>query len=209
LAVLPGEGGKPSRGRLDAFVSPDGKTIALPGGQNEQWLWVYRPAGWDCRESHLGAMVFPQMWLTAGAIVAAVLVLFGNAARRGEGQAGSLVVLGVTAPIAAYGLVCVCLGDTRHALWFAPAGLLVVCSIGLALGSRFWRVASLWSFAASLSYVLWVAYRVWRAGPKGLTLYPLLDRYYDVPHLPVLIGLVCGAGLLGLGLVTVARSPRQ
>jgi hypothetical protein len=198
----------------DIKFGPDGKTLLVRSSVDDEVLSIYRRGEWDCPESHLGAMIFPQTWLTAGSFAGVMLVLFGNAARRGQGLANpvrgmALMVLLLTMPVAAYALACVCLGDYRHTVWPAPAGLLAICSIGLALGSRFWRVATLWMVAGSLPYVLWLAYRVWRAGPKGSTLYPLLDRHYEVPHLPVLIGLVGGTVLLGFVLVTLARSTRQ
>ena len=121
----------------------------------------------------------------------------------------AVMVLGVSLPLAMYALICACIGERRGTMWAAPAALLVMAAIGLAVGSRFWQLAGLWTLAGALPYVLWLAYRVWRAGPKESTLYPLLDRYHQVPHLPVLIGLVCAAALLALALVVLARATRQ
>jgi hypothetical protein len=213
LAILPGAGVDSDVARVR--FSPDGRTILLrTGGTTEGLLSIYRRAGWDCPESHLGAIAFPQTWLAAGSFVAAFVVLFANASRRGRAmpespRAMALVVLAASLPLAAYSLLCACLGDFRQAMWPAPAALLVVAAIGLALGSRFWRLASLWTFAAALPYVLWLAYRLWRANPKGNTLYPLLDRHYNIPHLPLLIGLILAAALLALMLIALALSTRR
>jgi hypothetical protein len=159
-------------------------------------------------------VAFPQTWLAAVAMFAAVLVLFRDAGRQGLVVAGSVrrlasAVLVVALPLATYAVLRASVGGVSEALWLSPAAVPVVAAIGLSLGSRFWRVVGIWTFAGALPYVLWAAFRVWRAGAEGYTLWPLIDRHYYLPHLPVLIGLILTASLLALVLVALARSTRH
>jgi hypothetical protein len=214
LAILPGAGAGAGASPVGPFIGPDGLTIALPGDEDAQTLTLFRPAGWDCPESHVGALAFPHIWLTIFSLAGAFSLLHRDARLRGravKGRIGPLPMLQLVTvlPLCTYALLCVCLGQPRQALWFAPTALLVIASIGLALGSRFWRLANLCLLAASLPYVLWLAHRLYKAGPRSWTLYPLLDRHYEIPHLPVLIGLGCVAALLGLCILTLARQPAE
>jgi hypothetical protein len=62
--------------------------------------------------------------------------------------------------------------------------------------------------AAALPYELWQTHRIWKAGIPGVTPYPVLDRHYEIPHLPALVGHAIAVTLLGLGIVLLARSTR-
>ena len=73
-------------------LSPDGQTIVASTGQWNSALALYRRAGLDCPESHLGALAFPQTWLTGVLFIAGTrwthLAVLGGAA-----LVGALLVL--------------------------------------------------------------------------------------------------------------------
>ena len=213
LAILPGRPAWAAGSQIGPFVAPDGQTIAIPGDDMTGPLALFRPAGRDCPESHLGALAFPHLWLMTASLVAAALLLRQGAARHNTSGARApafvaAILFAVTLPLTAYGLASLCVEQDREALALAPAALLLITAIGLATGSRFWRLAALCALAAALPYELWQAHRIWKAGIPGQTLYPVLDRHFEIPHLPALVGHAAAVTLLALGLVLLPRSTR-
>jgi hypothetical protein len=166
IAILPGDGGRSAPGHVTPFVAPDGQTIAVPGDPIGKWLALFRPAGWDCPQSHLGAIAFPHLWLMIASLVATALLLRRDAARDNTSDARapaavSAILFAVTLPLTAYGLASLCVEQYWEALALVPAALLLIAAIGLAIGSRFWRLGALCMLAAALPYEMWQSHRFW------------------------------------------------
>lgn len=206
LALLPGTGALASTG--DAEISADGRTIlvrenpgppALPVPTSR--LSVYRPAGWDCPESRLGALAFPQTWLTAGLVALLAVSLTGDA-RRARREfvrrpvspwlIGGLLL--ITIPLSAHALLAALLGHWVR----TPAPVMLLLAIVLATHARAWRGVAIVGFCGLIPLLAWYAHTLQRAGLASSIAYRPLDRFYDVPvRLPL-------AGVLALALLVLA-----
>jgi hypothetical protein len=188
--------------------SPDGRTIASheTGG-----FQLFRPAGWDCPESTLGVLAFPQTWLVVLSLAACAASLARDARRARTGAAQrqpppalTVGLLVVAATLTAHFAVTAALG--RWTL--TPAPLLLVAGLGSMTHSRAWRGLTLCLLAATLPWTLYLLHGVNRAGLAGRTTYPLFDRHYAVPHAAAFIALAAAAALCALGIYLLCRRPR-
>jgi hypothetical protein len=85
-------------------ISPDGQAIATAADDAGRTLALYHRAGWDCPESHLGALVFPQTWLTA-ALLPALCWSLSHDARRSHRTTAT----GAPSPLVRIGLIVIAL----------------------------------------------------------------------------------------------------
>jgi hypothetical protein len=207
LAVLPMGG--VDYGGAGPVVSPDGETVAVPAGEGDRELALFRRAGWDCPESPRGALAFPHLWLTAALFTGTTLSLAADA-RRARPPAVSHpppagVVIGLMAvalPLSVYFVLSAAVSRLPP---LPVAVVLLILAVGLVTHGRFWRVAALSVIAATLPVLVYAAYRVHRAGLDAAARLEVLDRYYDVPHLPVFL-VMCGlAAVAGAGVFLLAR----
>jgi hypothetical protein len=205
LAGLPGMVGGIER----ADVSPDGRRVAV---SDNGGLRLYRKVGLECRESHLGVLGMPHVWLLGGLLVALVFSLRADARRS-----SSAAFLSPAASVLALLILVLALPRTFHAVlagltgeWLmTPAPLLLACAIGLCGGGRFWRLATLVVLACLLPLDAYCTFAVRRAG--FLTPYPLevIDRTFEIPRLIVFCTMALFTGLIVPALVLLVRPPRR
>jgi hypothetical protein len=215
LALLPGPPPTSQYIPSTVQISPDGRTIltapalAFRGDPKGHPLDVYRPAGWDCPESTLGAVVFPQTWLTAVLGVALGLSLLADA--RGARHSAARRVspwliaglVSIALPLTAHALVATCLGRWVR----TPAPLLLITAIGLATHARAWRAIALPLLCGLLPLLAYEAHALRTLGLLARMAYPLLDRYHDIPHrLP--FGAVVGLAVLTVAGIYLLIRPR-
>jgi hypothetical protein len=190
-----------------AMVSTDGNRLALRSGG---FVHLFRRAGFDCRESHLGVLGMPHVWLLGGLLTALAFSL--RADGRRARSAGTLTPLASTVALAM--LVCA-LPRTFHALLAAltgdpvltPAPLLLVAAIGLATGSRFWRVGAI-AVLAGVASVSFYCLR-WARGPGFLpAAFEVVDRTYAISRHVVFGTFLIGAMLAVAATFPLVRAPR-
>jgi len=193
------------------LISPDGQTIVTAADPVGRSLAIFRQTGWDCPESHLGALVFPQTWLTV-ALFAALCISLARDARRARPASvhrppSSVVTTGlllIAVVLTLYFLLTAALG--RWTL--TPAPLLLLAAMGLFTHSRAWRAITLWLMAGMLPLSLLLGYRIYRSGVWSASVRPVLDRYYSIPHLAPFVGLCAAAVVLPIGIFFLSR-PRR
>lgn len=202
VAVLPGSG--PFAGpSTTAEISPDGRTILTRtnGGPAalavpESVVTLYRPGGWDCPESHLGVLAFPQTWGAAVLLALLAFSLTGDARRARRASARRPVATWLVA-----GMLLLALPPTMHHVvagliggpWVhSPAPLLVLLAILLATNARAWRAVAIVAFCGLIPLLAWGGYLLHKAGLSSEIPYRFLDRNYDVP---VRLPLAAVAGL--------------
>jgi hypothetical protein len=188
-------------------VSPDASYLAAYARDNT--IAFYRKTGPDCPESAWGALAFPHVWLLIALATAAAFSL-----RRDADHASS----DLTLPVARFALVLflIALPRTLHVLvatcigegFLTPAPLILLASIGLATGGRFWRLVTLTMLAAAFPLDLYCLYLVKHAGLAERTSRLLFDRTYAVPHLAIFMILVVFTALIPIGLYLLSRRPR-
>jgi hypothetical protein len=189
-------------------IAPNGHTILTGADPLGRSLAIFRPTGRDCPESHLGALVFPQTWLTI-VLFAALCVSLTRDARRARPAS----VHRPPSSFVATGLLLIAIVLTFHFLLTAalgrwtltPAPLLLVAAIGLATHSRAWRAITLWLLAGMLPLSLLLAYRLYRSGVWSASVWPVLDRYYSIPHLAPFVALCAAGVLLPIGIFFLSR----
>jgi WD40 repeat protein len=189
-------------------ISQDGETIVTAGDELGKTLALYRQTGWDCSESHLGALVFPQTWLTV-VLFAALCTSLARDARRARPASvnrppSSVVTTGlllIAVVVTLYFVLTAALG--RWTL--TPAPLLLVAAMGLFTHSRAWRAITLWLMAGMLPVSLLLAYRVYRSGVWSASVWPVLDRYYSIPHIAPFVGLCAAGAVLPIGIFFLSR----
>jgi hypothetical protein len=204
VAVLPSPAGRPAGLR----VSPDGRVLGISEGDGT--VRTYRRVAWECRESHLGILGMPHVWLLILLIVGLALSLRRDAlgARAGvwEGRVAvlSLVMLVAALPRAVQFVLTACAGEW---LW-TPAPLVVIAAVGVAAGGRFWRFATIAVLAGVLSVNLWVLFELRRGGLGGTWALGVVDRVYEVPRVPVFAGVAVLAAGAVAGVWVLARRGR-
>jgi hypothetical protein len=195
IALLPGEYHSPPL----AVISPDGQTIVAATGQRD---------GLDCPESYLGALAFPQTWLTCAFFIALNFSLLHDARRvrpasvvRPPSRLVSLLLIAITLPLTIHALLAACLGR----LTLTPAPLLLLAAIGLATHSRAWRLITLLLLAINLPLCLYVLRRIHQTGLSSSTRYPLLDRFHEIPNILPFTALAAATLLIIIALPVLAR----
>jgi hypothetical protein len=206
LAILRGQ----ARGMFapDPRISSDGQTMLTPADPNGERITVDRQTGWDCPLSPLGALAFWSTWLTTGAFVALVAFLWRDA-RRGRREQGRFLAHGVIsvgltvvgAVLTLHLLLTACMGGW---IW-TPAPLLLVCGLGLATRSRFWRLSTLVLLASLVPLEAYLGHRLQQRGLDFLSEWKLLDRTYDVPNMAPYVAIAVAAGLTIVALPLLSR----
>ena len=202
VARLPGP-----MGLYDATFSPNGLHLASRGTDGR--LHVYNKVGLECRESPLGLLGMPHAWLFLVLLPLAALSLQADAQRRTASalpSAPSLLpalLLLAALPRTAQAALSACLG---HIL-LTPAPLLLLCAIGLATRSRFWRTATMITLAATAAVELHCLLHLRRAGLTSTTTLPILDRSIDVPNVLLTPSLLLASLAALAALVLIARRP--
>jgi hypothetical protein len=188
-------------------IAPDAQSIVTYNSSRDATLNLYRRAGLDCPESPLGALAFPQTWLTATTFIALILSLLRDARRtrraasRPPSRLITAVLIAITLPLTLHALLTACLG--RWTL--TPAPLLLLVAVGLVTGARAWRWTALLLLAASLPLCLYLARRVQQANLRNSTRFELLDRFHDIPNVLPFIALLAASLLVVIALPLLAR----
>jgi WD40 repeat protein len=191
----------------DIAVSPDATRIATRDRSNT--ITFYRKTGLDCPESRWGALAFPHLWLLVALATAAAFSL-----RRDADHASAdltlpvarfaLVLFLITLPRTLHLIVATCIGER----FLTPAPLLLLASIGLATGSRFWRLLTLTALAAALPVDLYCLYLLKHIGFTTTTDMRLFDRWYAIPNLAAFITLALFTALIPFGIYALSRRPK-
>jgi hypothetical protein len=206
LAILRGQG----RGMFapDPRISSDGQTILTPADPIGERITVDRQTGWDCPPSPLGALAFWATWLTTGAFAALMASVWRDArrARREQGRyrVHAVISVGLTvvgSVMTLHLLLTACLGGW---IW-TPAPLLLVCGVGLATRSRFWRLSTLVLLASLVPLEANLGHQLQRRGLDFSSTWTLLDRAYDVPNMAPYVAIAVAAGLTIVALPLLAR----
>jgi hypothetical protein len=189
-------------------VAPDGRAILVRGklGTGNGYV-LFRPTGRDCPESPLGVLAFPHTWLLALGLTAATLSLRRDARRRAAHGTEILTpflvlpLLIVAVVLTLHFAIEACLGHIVQ----TPAPLLLLGAVGLATGSRLWRLLAL---ALLIATVAWCARGLMRFPATPVNTYGLFDRTYDLPQRLRFVSmlLATSAALAGVGLL--ARGTR-
>jgi hypothetical protein len=206
LAVLPRPGNE--HFELDPVISPDGQTIATAADSKYMQVAIYRRTGADCPESSLGALAFPQTWLTMVFFASLVLSLLRDTRRARLASVLRPPPASVQNALILFSLIfslhfilTACLGR----LILTPAPLMLLAGIGLATHGRAWRMITFLVFSGMLPLTIFVAHSVNKLGLKSTSRYPLLDRFYDIPNVLGFVGL-CGLAALLLGGILLLAS---
>jgi hypothetical protein len=204
IALLPGEYISPPL----SVISPDGQTIVAATGQRDGSLALYRHAGLDCPESHLGALAFPQTWLSGAFFIVLVFSLVHDARSvrpasvvRPPSKLVSLLLIAITLPLTLHTLLAACLGRPT----LTPAPLLLLAAVGLATHSRAWRLITLLLLAINLPLCLYLGRRLQQSGLNSSTRYPLLDRSHDIPNILPFTAIAAATLLIIIALPALAR----
>jgi hypothetical protein len=206
LAILRGQG----RGMFapEPRISSDGQTILTPADPIGERITVDRQTGWDCPPSPLGALAFWATWLTTGAFAALMASVWRDArrARREQGRyrVHAVISVGLTvvgSVMTLHLLLTACLGGW---IW-TPAPLLLVCGVGLATRSRFWRLSTLVLLASLVPLEANLGHQLQRRGLDFSSTWTLLDRAYDVPNMAPYVAIAVAAGLTIVALPLLAR----
>jgi len=189
-------------------ISSDGQTILTPADPIGERITVDRQTGWDCPPSPLGALAFWATWLTTGAFAALMASVWRDArrARREQGRyrVHAVISVGLTvvgSVMTLYLLLTACLGGW---IW-TPAPLLLVCGVGLATRSRFWRLSTLVLLASLVPLEANLGHQLQRRGLDFSSTWTLLDRAYDVPNMAPYVAIAVAAGLTIVALPLLAR----
>jgi hypothetical protein len=205
LARLPGMVGGIER----ADVSPDGRRVAV---SDNGGLHVYRKVGLECRESHLGVLGMPHVWLLGGLLAALVFSLRADARRS-----SSATFLSPAASVLALMILVLALPRTFHAVlagltgeWLmTPAPLLLVCALGLCAGGRFWRLTTLVALACLLPLDAFCTFDLRRAGFGTPYRLEVIDRTFENPRMIVFAMMAVFTGLIAPALVLLVRPARR
>jgi hypothetical protein len=194
--------------RPELHISPDGgsilaRTRSLPRSR----LFLFHPTGWDCPESHLGILIFPQTWLIILFLSAAALSLLKNANRSRSlstlppPRLMSTILFALALVLTLRFTLEACLGH----LIYSGAPALLLCAIGLATGSRIWRFLTLAGLCATLPLYLYYLNQMRNTGLRTIQAWSLFDRIYEVPQsLPFAILLLTTVAVLA-AIVQLAR----
>lgn len=193
----------------NALVSTEGNRVALRTGGLVQ---LFRRAGFECRESHLGVLGMPHVWLLAGLLVALALSLRADARR-----APSAATLTPAAATVAIGMLIVALPRTFHALLagltgevlLTPAPILLFAAIGLATGSRFWRLASVVVLAGVASVWVYCMVAFHQMGLAAWIPLDLIDRWFVLPRSLTAPAFAVGVILAVAATFAIVRAPRS
>jgi WD40 repeat protein len=188
-------------------ISPDATHLAAYAGDDT--IYFYRKTGPDCPESPWGALAFPHLWLLIALATAAAFSLRRDADRASSDLTlpvarFALALFLITLPRTLHVLVAACIGER----FLTPAPLILLASIGLATGSRFWRLLTLTALAAALPIDLYCLYLLKHASLAATIDTRLFDRWYAVPNLAAFITLALFTALIPLGIYALSRRPK-
>jgi hypothetical protein len=153
----------------------------------------------------------PHVWLL-GALLAALALSLRSDARR----APSAATLTPAAATVAVVMLVVALPRTFHALLagltgeivLTPAPLLLVAAIGLATGSRFWRLASVVVLAGVASVWIYSLIALHRMGLATWIRLDVIDRTFDLARPVAGPAFIVGVILVVAATFAVVRAPR-
>jgi hypothetical protein len=169
---------------------------------------LYRQVGGECRESTLGVLGMPHVWLLLVLVGAGALSLRADAARRAAEPPGrgvwliALVLLLAALPRAGQFILTLCVEG--RVLWSATP-LVLICAIGLASGSRTWRMITMIVLVVCVAVNVFCLVQLRRAGLGESLVLGVADRSYTIANLAVFV-VLCGltVGMMGV-VVWLAR----
>ena len=190
----------------NAIYSSHGRYLVCIGmrpnkgpGRDTYGVTLFRKTGWDCPESPVGMLAMPPAWAVAATFVALCVSLHHDARRRAVSRTPrlllplSLLILLAALPRAVHFLL---VGSVQQRLLLTPAVIVVICAIGLGTWSRFWRVVMMAALAGQVSLNLICVHALKKAGMMSFSKVDVLDRNWEIPHLPVLMALVMASVLI-------------
>ena len=90
-----------------------------------------------------------------------------------------------------------------------PAPLLLLAAIAFATNSRFWRLATQFLLASTLSVNIMCLFRLKRSGLTTASAFDLLDRTHSVPNLALFVILAASTVALAAAFSLLARRPAR
>jgi WD40 repeat protein len=199
-------------GRLfPSAIAPSGRYITVLDYSTiytSRRVRVYRQVGGECRESTLGVLGMPHVWLLLVLVAGAALSLRADAARRASEPPGrwvslvALVLLVGALPRAGQFLLTLCVEG--RVLWSATP-LVLICAIGLASGSRTWRMITMLVLGVCVAVNVFCLVQLRRAGLGESLVLGVVDRSYTIANLAMFV-VLCGltVGMMGV-VVWLAR----
>jgi len=180
--------------RVQTAESADGQYLAVTGSAGgARTAQVFKRTGWECRESSLGILGMPHVWLLM-LLTCAASRFWWNDGRRRTGEAnqrdrwcsGILMTGAVVASLHWFLSTAVGRG------YWTPAPILFLSGLGMASGARGWRVMGMVILCAAVAAgAAWIWQLRAEIRPQG-SAWIILDRYWNMPRLAA----VWGAGIL-------------
>ncbi len=173
-----------------ACPSPDGQTIVASLGNRStsavpvtEGYRIFHKTGWDCPESPIGMFAFSHFWLLLVLLIGSTVSLLADARRQaaasGVYQPHPILLVGLCAVglvLSFHFIVEACLNE-----WIrTPALLLLVASIGLAGGSRIWRLITLILLCGVLAWCCFYFAKVQSMAFENS--YWIFDRVRQIPQ---------------------------
>ncbi len=185
LAILHGDADRP----VGNTISDNGQSIITLDQSGFYRLW--HKVNFECPESPLGVLGMPHAWLLILAFILYIASRYKDASAsrpwtlRSPPTTVVILLLAIGSAGSAKILLDLCIGHVA----IDPSPMLILCGLGLATGSRAWRLASMVALAASFPALARATIQLRHVGFFATTPHQILDRVWNVPHRPILISI--------------------